>query len=97
MLNLKEKINIEKLKEYGFTSFKVNRNQTNWYRIFAHSHQGMGNMILVNNIDREVRITKYEGVEDTRVHAYPHIRMRDKKMVEDVIVELAENDVIESR
>ena len=95
MLKIAKNRKIEDLKSYGFTSFKVNRNQTNYYRIFAHSHQGKEDMILVNDIAKEIMIVSYEGKEDTRVHAYPRIRMKDKSFIEDVIYDLAKDGVIE--
>ena len=39
MLKVDEIKNLEILKQYGFHSYKVNRNQTNYYRCFANSKQ----------------------------------------------------------
>ena len=95
MLKLVNDFKIEDLKKYGFTSFKANRNLTNYYRIFAHAHKGTGNMLLITNTLREVLILNYEGDNDTRVHARPRIRVKDKTWVEDVICQLAKDGVIE--
>ena len=94
MLILKNDFKIEDLEKYGFTSFKVNRNQTNYYRIFAQVRENIGDMLLVNNVDRAVVITKYNAVTDLRVHAYPRIRVKDKTQIEDVIYLLVKEGVV---
>lgn len=94
MLKLKNNFKIENLEKFGFTSFKVNRNQTNYYRICAHARSGVGDMVLVDNVSREVAIVRFHVNQD-KVHAYPRTKMKDKIQAEEIIYELAVGGAIE--
>ena len=88
MLKLKNNFEIKDLEKFGFTSFKVNRNQTNYYRICAHARKGVGDMVLVDSVSREVALVRYHLHLD-KVHAYPCMKMRDNTQAEEIVFELA--------
>lgn len=89
MLKLKDSVNIEDLVKLGFVSFKVARNQTNYYYAVRRG----GNVILINDVRREVVIDKICMPQpmfpkgDTRLHA--NIKWQPKEaVIEDGIYEL---------
>lgn len=70
MLKIRKDVDINKLTECGFVSFRVSRSHTNYY--FA-SRQGV--MLLCNNVVREIWRDKiYE--DDTRIHSVPKYQKR---------------------
>lgn len=71
MLKIKKDIDINRLTECGFVSFKLSRTQTNYY--FACRD---GEMLLCNNIAREITRQKIYD-DDTRIHSVPKYQKRD--------------------
>lgn len=90
MLKVINELELKELEKYGFHSFKVNRLQTNYYRLFSHG----ATMIILNNIDRELVIDKWRD-NDTRIHKVPKAKYKDSTTVEDCIYDLAVAGVIE--
>lgn len=90
MLKVLENLDLNELKKYGFHSFKVNRLQTNYYRLFSHG----ATMIIVNNLCRELVIDKWRD-NDTRIHKVPKTSYKDMTTIEDCIFDLAVGGVIE--
>lgn len=70
MLKIKKDIDINRLTECGFVSFKLSRTQTNYY--FACRED---EMLLCNNIAREITRQKIYD-DDTRIHSVPKYQKR---------------------
>lgn len=82
MLKIKDVVNCEDLTKVGFASFKVNREQTNYYFAVRRG----GHVIIVNNITRRVMLDNIHE-NDTRLHA--NIKWQPKEtLVEDGIFAL---------
>ena len=90
MLKVKNEIELKELEKYGFHSFKVNRLQTNYYRLFSHG----ATMIILNNINRELVVDKWRD-NDTRIHKVPKTSYKDMTTLEDCIFDLATAGIIE--
>lgn len=89
MLRIKDDVNIEKLAELGFASFKVNREQTNYY--FA-DRRGW-HAVIVNNKERTVLLDNITP-GDNRLHA--NIKWQNKEAtVEDGIYLLTAAGIVE--
>ncbi len=89
MLKLKENANIEELVGLGFTSFKVNRDQTNYYFAVRRGNH----VIIVNNKTRTLTLDNIHD-SDSRLHA--NIKWQNKTAtVEDGVYLLANAGLIE--
>lgn len=89
MLKLKENVNIEELTELGFASFKVNRDQTNYYFAVRRGNH----VVIVNNKTRTLLLDNI-GENDNRLHA--SIKWQNKTAtVEDGVYLLANAGLIE--
>lgn len=84
MIELKDGVDIKELEKFEFHSFKVNRLQTNYYRMFNHNCK----VAIINNITREFYIDDWQE-DDTRIHKVPKMKYKDPTTVEDCLVELA--------
>lgn len=89
MLKVDENKDLEMLKQYGFNSYKVNRNQTNYYRCFAYNSK----LIIINNINKEVFIDKWYD-DDNRIHKKPMCSYKDKTPLSDVMYDLIMDGVV---
>lgn len=89
MLKVDENKDLEMLKQYGFNSYKVNRNQTNYYRCFAYNSK----LIIINNINKEVFIDKWYD-DDNRIHKVPKCSYKDKTPLSDVMYDLIMDGIV---
>ena len=89
MLKVDEIKNLEILKQYGFHSYKVNRNQTNYYRCFAYCKQ----IIIIGNTDRRLVIDKWL-IGDPRIHKIAKCHFKDTTQLMDVVYDLIMDGVI---
>lgn len=90
MLRIIKEKELKELEKFGFYSFKVNRNQTNYYRCFARG----GKVIIINNILREIIIDKWYE-DDNRIHKIPKCHYKDKTEIWDVIYDLIQAGLVE--
>ena len=70
MLKIKKDVDMKKLTEYGFSSFRASRQYTNYYFLCRD-----GEMLLCNNVVREIWRLKKE-VDDPRIHSVPKWQKR---------------------
>ena len=94
MLKVKDNVDLKELEKFGFHSFKVNRLQTNYYRVFSRSRHDGVSLILVNNLCRDLVFDKWYD-NDTRIHKVPKLHYKDKSMVEDCLFDLTMAGVVE--
>ena len=93
---LKDNVNIEELTKIGFKTFKVSREQTNYYFAVKRGIK----VILINNIKREVVVDNICQPQphfpngDTRLHANIKWQPKDT-LVEDGIFELVSAGLVE--
>ena len=90
MLRIVKEKELKDLEQFGFHSFKANRNQTNYYRCFAHGCK----VIIINNVLREVVISEWYD-DDTRIHKIPKCNRKDTTPIEDVLFDLTQAGFIE--
>ena len=89
MLKVNTNKDLELLKQYGFSSYKINRFQTNYYRCFSD----IGRLIIINNINREVFIDQWHK-EDTRIHKVPKYNRKDKTPLLDILYDLIIDNIV---
>lgn len=89
MLKVDDIKDLEVLKRYGFNSYQINRNQTNYYRCFAYNSK----LIIINNTNREVVIDKWHN-EDNRIHKKPMCSRKDKTPLGDVMYDLIMDGIV---
>ncbi len=96
MLKLKDTVDIEELTKIGFKTFKVSRQQTNYYFAVKRGIK----VILINNIKREVVVDNICQPQthfpngDTRLHANIKWQPKDT-FIEDGIFELVAAGLVE--
>ena len=90
MLRIVKEKELKDLEQFGFHSFKLTRNQTNYYRCFARGCK----VILINNVLREIVIDTWHD-DDTRIHKIPKCNKKDTTLIEDVIFDLTQAGFVE--
>lgn len=90
MLRIVKEKELKELEQFGFHSFKLNRNQTNYYRCFAHSCK----LIIINDVLREIVVDKWHN-EDTRIHKIAKCNRKDRTPIEDVLFDLIQAGIVE--
>lgn len=90
MLKIKDSVDLKELEKFGFHSYKLNRNQTNYYRCFAVGCK----LMLLNNVLKEIVIDKWYD-NDTRIHKTPKCLYKDRKTIEECLFDLIKADMVE--
>lgn len=89
MLKIKDNVDLKELEKYGFHSYQMNRNITNWYRCFAY-----GVKVIVIPPWRDILIDKwYEG--DERLHKQPKCHYKDRTSYDEVLFDLITAGLVE--
>ena len=91
MLYIKNNINIKNLEQIGFKSFKVNRDQTNYY--FATRKNNA--VVIVNSTDGSVLLDSIKD-NDSRLHKIIQYQPKNA-VVEDGIFKLINAGLAELR
>ena len=92
MLKIKSDVDMEKLVELGFVSFKASRETTYYY--FLCRNSGCGEMLLCNNVTRDIQCVKREA-GDSRTHCYPKYQKRGMH-IEDGLYRIITAGLVES-
>jgi len=90
MLRIVKEKELKDLEQFNFHSFKLNRNQTNYYRCFACEQM----IIIINSELREIVFDCWYN-DDTRIHKIPKCNRKDKTPIEDVIFDLTQAGFVE--
>lgn len=89
MLKIKDNVDLKELEKYGFHSYKVTRNITNWYRCFACSCK----VILITHI-RNIIIDPWQD-GDERIHKQPKCHYKDRTSCDEVLFDLITAGLVE--
>ena len=79
----------DKLKYYGFTSFKVSNKQTNYYKCFSRGIK----VIIINTITRIILIDKWNDY-DNRIHKTAKCKYKSSEMFENTLYDLIKDGLV---